>query len=197
MGFGSPEDEIKYLKAQLLCMEDQVGQCAKAAQEAQLRYQSLQDQCDAAMNQVLTEQQLTKDISRDMTRQYKGMKDDLLAKIINRDENIRALRDEADLVKAQQEKEMQGKNEEAEALQFKINNFSGMLEDQSLEFGNILANVYQQLRERIDDASNYNKGDDVGIVTNNNNRCSSIDESMRQIKKEIGPNLRLRSPLAL
>ena len=106
------------------------------------------------MSQDLEEEQKRGfEITQDMTRQYKGMQEELLSRINNLEETIQDLNDKLtdaqlknDQIKEERDSMMKMKDEEIAELKSKM-------DDMADEFGEMLRSTLDKMRERIEVSS--------------------------------------------
>mmetsp|Transcript_20490 Transcript_20490/g.29950 ORF Transcript_20490/g.29950 Transcript_20490/m.29950 type:complete len:136 (+) Transcript_20490:1-408(+) len=94
MGIALYEDKIKYLHSQTEALEIQLAYRTEATVNASTECKSMREKMNEATQQFKDERQTALDITKDMTRQYKGMQEDLLNKINHREGVIQNLKDE-------------------------------------------------------------------------------------------------------
>jgi hypothetical protein len=95
-----PEDRIKYLESQTKALEMQLAYRSESTAINLQECKSLREALVDATHKYEGEQRRSGDVARSMTRQYKGMQEDLLNKINDRERIIEALKDEVSTLKA-------------------------------------------------------------------------------------------------
>ena len=95
-----PEDRIKLMEAKSQVLELQLVQRSEATNDALAECESMQKQLADNNQKHEEDKQMSSDVARAMTRQYKGMQEDLLNKINERERTINNLRDEIETLKA-------------------------------------------------------------------------------------------------
>jgi chromosome segregation ATPase len=95
-----PDDRIKYLESQTQALEMQLAYRSEMTSNAIAECESMREELATATQKFEDEKQTTMDVTRTMTRQYKGMQEDLLNKINERERMIASLRDELEMQKA-------------------------------------------------------------------------------------------------
>ena len=97
--------------------------------------------------------QVTRDIMKDMTRQYKGMQDDLLNKINARERTIELLKDSLECQKRDHEACLQSKNSDLIAKGQMIENLKLKLDELCAQFVQMLSMATTNLKEKIHEQS--------------------------------------------
>ena len=106
--------------------------------------ESMREELEAANQKFEEEKQTTMDVTRTMTRQYKGMQEELLNKINERERTIAALKDELEVQKVLHAEQIEEKNrviqeKDAEAVRKKeementFKHFANLLTDARLK----------------------------------------------------------------
>eukprot|EP00559_Dactyliosolen_fragilissimus_P000011 CAMPEP_0184874278 /NCGR_PEP_ID=MMETSP0580-20130426/42305_1 /TAXON_ID=1118495 /ORGANISM="Dactyliosolen fragilissimus" /LENGTH=145 /DNA_ID=CAMNT_0027377271 /DNA_START=327 /DNA_END=764 /DNA_ORIENTATION=+ len=104
------------------------------------------------------ERQATVDLTRDMTRQYKGMHDHLLNKINSREQIIQDLRDELETRIKENEKALRDKDSIISKKKKDIESLKNLIDSLCSSFAQMLSNASNQLREKIEVSSGtYNE----------------------------------------
>ncbi|KAL7554913.1 hypothetical protein ACHAWF_018469 [Thalassiosira exigua] len=101
-----PEDRIKYLESQTQALEMQLAYRSEATAKAVAECESMREELADATQKYEGEKQMSMDVTRSMTRQYKGMQEDLLNKINDRERIIETLKDELENHKALHKEEI-------------------------------------------------------------------------------------------
>ena len=121
----------------------------RLSEQRELTQSSLRDVTDMYER----EGQLTKDIIKDMTRQYKGMQDDLLNKINARESTIQSLRDSLECQKRDFDTSLQSKNRDLEEKGQLIEHLRIHMEELCKHFAQMLSSIMIQMKEKIDSQS--------------------------------------------
>ena len=95
-----PEDRIKYLESKEKALEIELSQRSESATLALKEYASTKEILDKTREETETLKEKTHGILQSMTRQYKGMEEDLLQTIVLREATIQEQRDEIEMLKA-------------------------------------------------------------------------------------------------
>mmetsp|Transcript_4316 Transcript_4316/g.9772 ORF Transcript_4316/g.9772 Transcript_4316/m.9772 type:complete len:236 (-) Transcript_4316:2050-2757(-) len=88
-----PEDRIKYLESHTQALELQLVYRTEQTSNAVAECDALREKLTEATQKCEDEKKLSMEVMRAMTRQYKGMQEDLLNKINERERVIQTLRD--------------------------------------------------------------------------------------------------------
>ncbi|CAM9917781.1 unnamed protein product [Discosporangium mesarthrocarpum] len=99
---------------------------------------------------VEDEQNGTLEITRDMTRQYKGMQEELLNRINQLEGTIQALQDELETSRLELEQTVREKDAIIVAKEKEISQVRVKMEDMAQEFGDMLKETLDRMRERIE-----------------------------------------------
>ena len=85
IGISHPEDKLKYLEALTKSLELELAQKVENCTSATTEYETTKQQLEMTLKKLEEEKELTCSLVRDVTRQYKGMQDNLLNKILMRE----------------------------------------------------------------------------------------------------------------
>ncbi|CBJ27956.1 conserved unknown protein [Ectocarpus siliculosus] len=129
---------------------DKKGKAGEAAEDgAPLSDADKANMFQAAL-QSLQIQLGTLDITRDMTRQYKGMQEELLNRINQLEGTIQALQDELERSRLELEQAVKEKDSIIAAKDKEISQMRVKMEDMAQEFGDMLKETLDRMRERIE-----------------------------------------------
>ena len=106
-----PEERIKQLETQAQALEMQLSHRAEDNANAIAECSAIRKELAGATQKYESERKLSIDVAQSMTRQYKGMQDDLLNKINERERNIESLKDELEKLKAMHRKQIADKDD--------------------------------------------------------------------------------------
>ena len=95
-----PEDQIRFLQSQAQALELQLVCRSEDTADALAEREKLRIELAEANKRHDNERQMAADITKTMTRQYKGMQEQLLQKVVDRERIIQTLRDEIEAQKA-------------------------------------------------------------------------------------------------
>ena len=145
-----PEDKIKYLKAQTMSLELQIAHRCEMSASTAMEYESMKKSLDDTMKKYEQEKQFTIGLTRDMTRQYKGMQDELLNKINAREKVIQDLTDTLSTTRTEHEKAIEVKDDIIREKEKFIRKLQGKMEDMCADFAAMIRGALVQMKERIE-----------------------------------------------
>eukprot|EP00611_Tribonema_gayanum_P031977 TRINITY_DN9388_c0_g1_i1.p1 TRINITY_DN9388_c0_g1~~TRINITY_DN9388_c0_g1_i1.p1 ORF type:complete len:203 (+),score=79.23 TRINITY_DN9388_c0_g1_i1:885-1493(+) len=143
-------DKAKLLQSALNSLQIQLAERSDETLLAIKERQSKQGEVAVLQKRLEEATQDTFEITRDMTRQYKGMQEELLNRINQLEGVIQALQDSLenarmDVIKVTREKDatIEAKDKELAMMRLKM-------EDMAQEFGDMLKETLDRMRERIE-----------------------------------------------
>lgn len=163
---GGPMDAETQAKMFMMTCQSLQLQLADRTEDAS-RAMASKRELQARVNQMSTdleeEQRRGFEITQDMTRQYKGMQEELLGRINNLEETIQDLNDKLtdsqlknDQIKEERDTMMKMKDDEIADLKSKM-------DDMAEEFGEMLRQTLDKMRERIEVSSGQNDTSEMPI----------------------------------
>ena len=99
------------------------------------------------------ERKSTFEITQDMTRQYKGMQEELLSRINTLEETVQQLNDQLADADIRQERLLKDKNAIIQMKDDEIAELKNKMDDMAEEFGEMLRETLEKMRERIEVSS--------------------------------------------
>ena len=150
MGISLPEDKIKYLEGQTQSLQFQLAQRSESTASITEQYQAMKQSLNEMDEKLEEEKKLTNHLTRDMTRQYKGMQDELLNKITKRDETIQNLMDKIQQDEMKKRKAFEEKDSIIQEKQKCIKSLEQKMEEQCALFAKMLKDAIDQMKERIE-----------------------------------------------
>ena len=140
-----PEDRIKHLESQTQALEMQLAYRSEDTANTVAECEAIREELADATQKYESERKMSIDVARSMTRQYKGMQEDLLNKINDRERCIEALKDELEKLKAVHRKKLADKDDviqqkDADAAKKRVE-----VEDLCKHFANLLAEARLRL----------------------------------------------------
>ena len=99
------------------------------------------------------EKKATFEITQDMTRQYKGMQEELLSRINTLEETVQSLNDQLADSDIRQERLLKDKNAIIQMKDDEIAELKNKMDDMAEEFGEMLRETLEKMRERIEVSS--------------------------------------------
>lgn len=109
------------------------------------------------------EKEMTFQLTQDMTRQYKGMQEELLGRINTLEETVQELRDNLSDADVRLERTLKEKNAIIDMKDKEIEELRIKMDDMADEFGEMLRETLEKMRERIEVTSGNFDAPDVPI----------------------------------
>ncbi len=150
MDIALPGDKIKYLEGKTKSLELQLAHRVESCASATEEYESMKQSLGEMLHKYEAEKEKTAGLTRDMTRQYKGMQDDLLNKINSREKMIQELTDTLSSTKAQHLAEIEEKDIIIQAKADHVIRLNDKMDEICEDFSATLKAVIDQLKERIE-----------------------------------------------
>jgi chromosome segregation ATPase len=145
----SPEDQIKVLQSQIQALEIQLTFKSETITKLSEQLESVQSNLRDVTDKYESQGQMTKDLTKDMTRQYKGMQDDLLNKINERERIIESLRESLQCQKRDFNSSLELKDSDLEDKRQVIDHLRIKIEDICSQFAHMLSSVVTNIKEKI------------------------------------------------
>ncbi|KAL7484455.1 hypothetical protein ACHAW6_010094 [Cyclotella cf. meneghiniana] len=139
------EDKIKHLESQTKALEMQLAYRSEMTSHAVAECESMREELAEATHRFEEEKQSTMDITRTMTRQYKGMQEDLLNKINERERIISTLKDELEMQKALHKEQLAAKDRIIVQKDENAIKYQEEIEKTFTHFSNLLVDVRLQI----------------------------------------------------
>ncbi|CAN0005531.1 unnamed protein product [Scytosiphon promiscuus] len=146
----SDADKANMFQAALQSLQIQLAGRSDETSRALEQKREMVDQIKEMQQKVHNEQTGTLDITRDMTRQYKGMQEELLNRINQLEGAIQALQDELERSRLELEQAVKEKDSTIAAKDKEISQMKVKMEDMAQEFGDMLKETLDRMRERIE-----------------------------------------------
>jgi len=134
---------IESLERQLMWREERMMEAISAQKE--LRERVMQFHAD-----FTKEKEEIFDVTADMTRQYKGMQEELMKKIHGLEATITQQRDELELARLAHEETRRAKDEAIAIKDAEIAEQKQKMEEMAIEFGEMLKETLDKMGERIE-----------------------------------------------
>ena len=150
MGMALPEDKIKYLEGQTQSLQFQLAQRSETTASISNKYEEMKQSLHEMNMKMGSEKTLTHNLTRDMTRQYKGMQDDLLNKINKRDNTIQNLTDDLTKERADNVQALEERDDVIREKEEQIRSLEDKMDEQCGVFAKMLEDALEQLKERIE-----------------------------------------------
>lgn len=150
MDISLPEDKIKYLEGQNHSLQYQLANRSEINASITERYEEMKEALHSMNDKLEKEKKLTLHLTRDMTRQYKGMQDELLNKINKRDNMIQNLTDELQKERDENIRSLKDKDETIEERDEHIKSLEAKMEELCALFAKMLEDASETMKERIE-----------------------------------------------
>jgi len=150
MNMALSDDKLKYMESKTQALEMQLAYRTEVTATATKDYKYMRERLKEANERLEQAEQETIDITKDMTRQYKGMQDDLLNKINQRENFIQNLKDDLVLLKEKQKRELERRDKIDESKDMYIKNLKLKMEELSANFGQMLSESLRKMNERLE-----------------------------------------------
>mmetsp|Transcript_12463 Transcript_12463/g.29563 ORF Transcript_12463/g.29563 Transcript_12463/m.29563 type:complete len:201 (-) Transcript_12463:21-623(-) len=140
----------------------QLAERGDATTEALRERRELTAKMEALKRDFEEEKEGTFEITADMTRQYKAMQEELLARINQLENTINSLKDKLEDSKVTLERTIKEKDAVIEAKDEEIAQLRSKMEEMASEFGDMLQETLKKMSERIE-VSNSKWESDTGV----------------------------------
>mmetsp|Transcript_24693 Transcript_24693/g.38190 ORF Transcript_24693/g.38190 Transcript_24693/m.38190 type:complete len:179 (+) Transcript_24693:778-1314(+) len=150
MGFALPEDQIKHLECVNKSLEMQLAYRSEATINATEDAKTWMKKANIEAQKCQEEKQLTLDLTRDMTRQYKSMEDQLLDKINERENTIQELTDKVAEMEQGHNRTIQQKDETISNKNNEIAAMKNKMEELGERFAEMLRDLTRQMSRKIE-----------------------------------------------
>jgi len=156
LGIALPEEKIQYLESQIQALQIQLSHRSEGTSNAFSKCDSMRKTLIEATQKYDEEKQLSLDLTQNMTRQYKGMQDNLLNKINSCERVIEDLRVAAEVQSKEYEQKVNGKEGIIQERNQAIRLLEKKTESLCFDFAKMLSDAVNQMKERIEVHSLYN-----------------------------------------
>ncbi|KAJ1629879.1 hypothetical protein T492DRAFT_629254 [Pavlovales sp. CCMP2436] len=134
---------IESLERQLMWREEKMMEAVRAQKELRERVVQYDDDFKREKEEIF-------DITADMTRQYKGMQEELMRKINSLESTINTQRDELELARLAHEETRKQKDQVIALKDAEIAEQKQKMEEMAIEFGEMLKETLDKMGERIE-----------------------------------------------
>lgn len=159
----TPEEKAKLFMLTCQSLQVQLAERSEEASKAMASKREYQSRVEQISKDFAEEQRQTFEITQDMTRQYKGMQEELLTQINRLEETIQDLNDRLAEADVRQERVLKDKNNIIEMKDQEIADLKSKMDEMAEEFGEMLRETLEKMRERIEISSNNYEGADLLI----------------------------------
>ena len=146
----TPEDEAKMYLATCQSLQMQLADRTEQMNKAQETKRQLDEKVSKIQDDFKEEQKTAFEITRDMTRQYKGMQEQLVDRITQLSHTVQELQDKLEDAEQHLEKTMREKDRVIQLKDEEISQMKAKMEDMAREFGGMLKETLDKMRERIE-----------------------------------------------
>eukprot|EP01031_Cornospumella_fuschlensis_P033953 gene33953-41089_t len=146
----TPEEKAKLFMLTCQSLQVQLAERSEEAAKALATKREYQDKFQQISRDFEEEKKITYEITQDMTRQYKGMQEELLSRINKLEETVQDLTDKLAESEVRQEKLLREKNLLLNQKEEEISELRRKMDDMAEEFGEMLRETLEKMRERIE-----------------------------------------------
>lgn len=157
------ETTAKMFMMQSQSLQLQLADRTEDASRALAAKRELQARVNQMSTDLEDEQKRTFEITQDMTRQYKGMQEELLSRINNLEETIQELNDKLTDAMISNERITKDKDAIIKMKDDEIGELKSKMDDMAEEFGEMLRETLEKMRERIEVSSGQVDAPDMPI----------------------------------
>mmetsp|Transcript_11956 Transcript_11956/g.17628 ORF Transcript_11956/g.17628 Transcript_11956/m.17628 type:complete len:202 (-) Transcript_11956:83-688(-) len=158
------EQKAKLYMATCQSLQMQLAERSEEASKATSMKMQLAGNLEQMQTKYEIEEEKTYAITRDMTRQYKGMQEELLDKINALENTVQSLKDELDRKKQELADSIRQKDQVIEQKDKHIASLEHKMDDMATEFGDMLKETLDKMRERIElNSTNFDADDAIPI----------------------------------
>lgn len=149
----SAEDKAKMYMLACQSLQIQLAERTEESSKSLASKRELQSRVEQISRDYDEEKKLTFDVTQDMTRQYKGMQEELLARINKLEETVQKLTDQLSEADYRQERILKEKTAVIQLKDQEIGDLKAKMDDMAEEFGEMLRETLEKMRERIEISS--------------------------------------------
>lgn len=143
------EAKIKFFMLTCQSLQVQLAERTEESSKALAAKRELSARVEQINKDFEEERETTFEITQDMTRQYKGMQEELLSRINTLEENVQNLNDQLEQADIRQERMLKDKNAIIQLKDKEIAELKEKMDDMADEFGEMLHDTLDKMRERI------------------------------------------------
>jgi DNA repair exonuclease SbcCD ATPase subunit len=147
------ETQAKMFMMTCQSLQLQLADRTEDASRALAQKRELQARVEQMSTDLEDNQRGTFEITQDMTRQYKGMQEELLSRINNLEETIQELNDKLTDATINNERITKDKDAIIKMKDDEISELKSKMDDMAEEFGEMLRETLEKMRERIEVSS--------------------------------------------
>lgn len=158
-----PETKAKMFMLTCQSLQVQLAERSEEASRSLAAKRELQARVEQISKDYEEEKSMTFEITQDMTRQYKGMQEELLARINKLEETVQDLNDKFAEAQAKNRNEVDQKDAIIRMKDDEIALLNKKLDDMAEEFTDMLSKTLEKMREKIEVNSGNFDAPDVPI----------------------------------
>jgi hypothetical protein len=145
--------KIKFFMLTCQSLQVQLAERTEESSKALAAKRELQARMEQINRDVEDERKSTFEITQNMTAQYKGMQEKLLNTINELEESVQSLNDQLADADIRQERLLKDKNAIIQLKDDEIAELKNKMDDMAEEFGEMLRETLEKMRERIEVSS--------------------------------------------
>eukprot|EP00605_Chrysophyceae_sp_TOSAG23-4_P001515 GSChrysophyteH1.ASY1.ANO1.1662.1 assembled CDS len=145
--------KIKFFMLTCQSLQVQLAERTEESSKALAAKRELQARVEQINRDFEDEKNATFEITQDMTRQYKSMREELLNRINLLEESVQSLNDQLADADIRQERLLKDKNAIIQMKDEEITELKNKMDDMAEEFGEMLRETLEKMRERIEVSS--------------------------------------------
>jgi len=149
------EQKLSHMKTQLCAMEFQLAHRSEIVDTVKGESSALRELIKKAEDETREERTKTSEILKDMTRQYKGMREELMNRINSLEQTLQSTKDARESEKKAYRRDLIAKEEIIVKKNFVIESLQTKFDDTTLKFSQMLTNISRQLNEKVELNSLY------------------------------------------
>ncbi|RLN97354.1 hypothetical protein BBJ28_00013598 [Nothophytophthora sp. Chile5] len=161
-GVLSAEDQAKLFQSANRSLQMQLAERHELAVKTMESKRELQDRVCDLQKDFERERKETFGITQDMTRQYKSMQEELLNRVNTLENANTELRDQLELGRVNFEEMKREKDRSLAAKNLEIQELKAKMEEMAQEFGDMLKETLDKMRERIEITNTSFESDGAG-----------------------------------
>jgi len=142
------QDEIKCLRIQNMILQQNLADRTKEYNVAVEHHANILKELKSLETKLSHQELLTQEVTNDMSRQFNGMQNELLAKILKMERSLQNLHDEAAVSRRQHEEEIKAMQERLETKDYELDVLQEKMEQSCNMCASMLSNLVNELAGR-------------------------------------------------
>lgn len=159
----TPRGERDQYKAECTSLQMQLAERTEDASRAMASKRQLEGKVDEINKSLDDKEEATQYITQAMTRQYEAMQEQLVDKITQLEMTVQDLQDKLEESELELERKMREKEAVISSKNEEIANMKNKMEDMAQEFGGMLKETLDKMRERIELSNSGGFDADSGV----------------------------------